>query len=106
MAGALKVRGDDADGSRMRRHGRSWLVLATWLVITSRDPSVPVDEWKVVERAPTANACDHARDALAHEATTRELGALSYTDVQNAVRVAAYEKAYRRVSLRYRCVEE
>jgi hypothetical protein len=87
------------------RHA-SWIVAWTWLLVTSRDPSVPVDEWKVVERAPTSRACNDLRDGVAHEATSRELGALSHMDAQNAVRVAAYEKTFRRVSDRYRCVEE
>lgn len=82
------------------------MAVAGWVLITSRDPSVPLTDWKVVQIAPTENACDAVRDTVASEATSRELGALSSLDAQNPVRVAAYEKAYRRVNERYRCIKE
>jgi hypothetical protein len=85
---------------------RSWLVVPAWLLLSSRDPSAPLDDWKVVDRTPTKSGCEAMRDTMADEATHRELGALSSLDAQNPVRVAAYEKTHRRVSERYRCVED
>ncbi|HEV7733246.1 MAG TPA: hypothetical protein VGR62_13835 [Candidatus Binatia bacterium] len=89
----------------MTRRRAPWIVLL-WFLVTSRDPSVPLDDWQVTGQFPTSDICDQAREGTAGEAASRELGAMATLDAQNPARLVAYDKAYRRVSARYRCVEQ
>ncbi len=89
----------------MTRRRAPWIVLL-WFLVTSRDPSIPLEDWQVTGSFPTSDICEQARDGSAQEAAGRELGAMATLDAQNPARVAAFAKAYQRVSARYRCVDE
>lgn len=88
----------------MRRLGAHGLVLS-WVLLTSADPDRPLDTWEALGEFPTASVCARARDAALDQEATRRIGALALAEVQNPVRMSAYERAVRRLAPRFRCVE-
>jgi len=88
------------------RHAGAMALLG-WLLLFSRDPRRPIEDWQQVGAYPTEYICAQGRTAeIDRDALARIGQALASQPADNPVRQDAYQRAARTVRDRYRCVRE
>ena len=87
----------------MRRHALLIVAIAGWMLVYSRHGT----EWLPMGQYSSSSTCHRVMDARAHDEASREMGtALASQPADNPMRQRAYQRAWRRVQPRFRCVHQ